>query len=156
VQLVKPQTPAFDASTWKIGIVVAQFNQQITDQLYDAAIQRASDYGIRPENITTLRVAGAVELPLALQQLARVGGYQALLAIGCVIDGQTPHFEYVCKFATEGILRVQLDHNLPIGFGVLTCRTLEQARARAHLGGEHLDAAMSLAKSLAHLPLSKQ
>lgn len=138
----------FDARDWNIGIVVAEFNQQITHKLYDAAVDRARQYQIDPAQITTIRVAGAIEIPLALQHLARAGGYRALLAVGCVINGQTPHFEYVCKFATEGVLRVGLDHHLPIGFGVLTCQTLEQAVARAHLGGEHLDAALHLARAI--------
>jgi|SRR6185369_7220256 len=139
----------FDASDWKIGIVVAQFNHDITDQLYDAAVVRAADYKIAPENITTVLVAGSVEIPLALQALAKRGEYNALLAVGCVINGETPHFDYVCKFVTEGILRVQLDHSIPVGFGVLTCKNQEQADARAHLGGEHLDAAMQLARAMA-------
>lgn len=138
----------FDASGWRIGIVVAQFNRHITDQLYRSAVERATDYQIPAENITTLQVAGAVEVPLALQHLAQSGVYDALLAIGCVIKGDTPHFDYVCQFATEGILRVQLDNKLPIGFGILTCNDEAQAVSRASLGGEHLDAALQLAQAL--------
>ncbi len=138
----------FDASDWRIGIVVAQFNHQITDQLYETAITRAAEYQIAADTIDTVKVAGAVELPLALQHMAKTGKYKALLAIGCVINGATPHFVYVCQFATEGILRVQLDHNLPIGFGVLTCNDEAQAQERAGLGGDHLDAALQLAKAL--------
>ncbi len=139
----------FDASDWKIGIVVAEFNHEITEQLYAGAVARAAEYRIAPASITTIRVAGAIEIPVALQVLAREGGYAALLAVGCVIEGETPHFAYVCKLVTEGILRLQLDHHLPIGFGVLTCGTPEQAQARAGLGGEHLDAALQLAGVLA-------
>ncbi len=138
----------FDASDWKIGIVVAQFNQQITERLYTGAIERARGYQIASENIITLKVAGAVEIPLALQALAKRGDYRALLAVGCVINGATPHFDYVCKFVTEGILRVQLDHAMPVGFGVLTCNDEAQAQARAGLGGEHLDAVLQLARVL--------
>ncbi len=138
----------FDGRNWKIGIVVAQFNQHITEQLYESAVKRAADHQIAPENITTIRVAGAVEIPLALQALAKRGGYDALLAVGCVINGATPHFDYVCKFVTEGVLRVQLDNDMPIGFGVLTCNDEAQALERAELGGEHLDAALQLAKVL--------
>lgn len=139
-------TEVFDASSWRIGVVVAQFNQDITRQLYDSSLKRAADYKIKPDNIATLKVAGAVELPVALQHLAASGEFRALLAIGCVIKGETPHFDYVCKLASEGILRVQLDSKIPIGFGILTCDTKEQAQARANLGGEHLDAALQLAK----------
>ena len=135
----------FDASGWRIGIVVAQFNQSITDQLYKSAIKRAEDYGLDANNIDVIKVAGSVELPVALQYMAQTGQYQALLAVGCVIRGETPHFDYVCQFATQGILRVQLDYKIPIGFGVLTCENEAQAKSRAKLGGEHLDAAMQLA-----------
>jgi 6,7-dimethyl-8-ribityllumazine synthase len=138
----------FDASDWKIGIVVAQFNQHITERLYAGAVKRAADYRIAPENITAIKVAGALEIPLALQALAKRGGFDALLAVGCVINGATPHFEYVCKFVTEGILRVQLDSDMPIGFGVLTCNDEAQAEARAGLGGEHLDAVLQQAKEI--------
>ena len=138
----------FDASDWKIGIVVALFNRDITEKLYESAVERAADYGIERENIATIKVAGAVEIPLALQALAKRGEYRALLAVGCVINGATPHFDYVCKFVTEGILRVQLDNDTPVGFGVLTCNDEAQAEERAHLGGEHLDAALQVAKAL--------
>lgn len=132
----------FDASGWQVGIVVAQFNKHITEQLLQSAVTRANDYQIGPTNITILNVAGAVEIPLVLQQLDTSGKYQALLAIGCVIKGDTPHFDYVCKFVTDGILRVQLDNNIPIGFGVLTCNNEAEAQSRATLGAEHFDAVM--------------
>ncbi|MES2971772.1 MAG: 6,7-dimethyl-8-ribityllumazine synthase [Patescibacteria group bacterium] len=141
----------FDASEWQLGVVVAQFNNHITDQLYQSAIRRAADYKLSPEAIKTVKVAGSVEMPLVLQHLAKTGRFQALLAIGCVIKGDTPHFDYVCSFVTSGILRVQLDHNMPIGFGVLTCETEAQALERAQLGGEHLDAVLQQAKVLHEL-----
>ncbi len=139
---------SFDASSWKIGIVVAQFNRQITDKLYQSAILRAQDYGLTEKNFTVIKVTGAIEIPLALQRLARTLNYQALLAIGCVIQGDTPHFDYVCKFVSEGILKVQLETDMPIGFGILTVNDLAQAEARAGLGGEHLDAVMQQTKAL--------
>ena len=135
----------FDARDWKIGIVVAEFNKHITDNLLASALARAKEYSIPGSNIETIKVAGAIEIPLTLQYLAKSYQYQALLAIGCVINGETPHFEYVCKYVTEGILRVQLDNNIPIGFGVLTCNN-EAALDRAHLGKEHLDAVLNQAK----------
>lgn len=138
----------FDAPEWKIGIVVARFNADITESLLQSALARAKDYKISPDNITVLEVAGSVEIPLALQSLAETGQYDALLSIGCVIKGETPHFDYVCKFATEGVLRVQLDYHMPIGFGVITCNTPEQAEARKHLGGDHLDATLHLAQAI--------
>jgi 6,7-dimethyl-8-ribityllumazine synthase len=138
----------FNASTWKLGIVVAEFNQHITNTLLDSALKRAQEYRVARENTTIIRVAGSVEIPLVLQSLAKRGKYNGLLAIGCVIRGETPHFDYVCKFVTEGVLRVQLDHDMPVGFGVLTCNNEQEAQARKHLGGEHLDALMHQAKAL--------
>jgi 6,7-dimethyl-8-ribityllumazine synthase len=138
----------FDAHEWRIGLVVAQFNKHITGQLQDSALKRAAAYQIPESNIDIFTVAGAIEIPLVLQRLAATKRYDALLAIGCVINGQTPHFDYVCKFVTEGILSVQLDHSMPIGFGVLTCNDEAQAQARAQLGGEHLDAVLQQAKIL--------
>jgi 6,7-dimethyl-8-ribityllumazine synthase len=138
----------FDASKWRVGIVVAQFNRHITDELYETALARAKQYKIPAGRIETRKVAGAAEIPLVLQQMAATGTYQALLAIGCVIKGETPHFDYVCRFVGDGILRVQLDHSQPIGFGVLTCNNESEALARKHLGAEHLDAVMHQAKIL--------
>lgn len=139
----------FDASEWRLGIVVAQFNHHITEELYQSAVQRAVDYKIGPDAITAAKVAGSVEIPLILQKMATSGRFQALLAIGCVIKGDTPHFEYVCRLITDGVLRVQLDYSIPVGFGILTCLTEDQAMARAHLGGEYLDAILHQAKTLA-------
>lgn len=138
----------FDASDWKVGIVVAQFNRHITEKQYQSALKMAEKYNIAPENITTIRVAGAIEIPLALQHLAASGKYDALLALGCIIQGETPHFDYVAKFVTEGILRVQLDHSISIGFGILTCNNEKQATERTQLAGEHLEAAIQQAKAL--------
>lgn len=136
----------FDASKWRIGLVVAQFNNDITSKLEQSAIERAADYGIQNDMIDVQYVAGAVEIPLVLQHMAKSGNYQALLAVGCVVRGATPHFDYVCSFVNQGILRVQLDESMPIGFGVLTCNNEAEANERMHLGGEHLDAVLQQAK----------
>ncbi len=138
----------FDASDWSVGVVVAQFNSGITDRLLAGALARAAEYKVPADKVRVVKVAGSAEIPLALQHLAKSGQYQALLAIGCVIKGDTPHFDYVCKFAVDGILRVQLDHDMPVGFGILTCNNEAEAEARAHLGGEHLDAVMQQARAL--------
>ncbi len=141
----------FDASDWKIGIVVAQFNRQITGALHKNALARAAEYQLKPENIITAEVAGSGEIPVVLQQMAESGDYQALLTIGCVIRGETAHFDYVCKFVTEGVLRVQLDYKQPIAFGVLMCNTEAEAQARTGLSANHLDAVMHQAKLLEQL-----
>jgi 6,7-dimethyl-8-ribityllumazine synthase len=147
-QAKKAEFAPFDASGWRLGIVTAQFNADITSQLEQSALQRAEAYSISNDQIDVVPVAGAIEIPLVLQQMAKNGTYTALLAIGCVIKGETPHFEYVCKFVTEGILQVQLSCAMPIGFGVLTCNNLAEATSRANLGGEHLDAILHQAKAL--------
>jgi 6,7-dimethyl-8-ribityllumazine synthase len=138
----------FNAKDWKVGIVTAQFNTDITSRLQQSALDRAEAYGILPENIDIIPVAGAIEIPLVLQHMAQSKKYNVLLAIGCVIKGETPHFDYVCKFVSEGILRVQLDQSMPIGFGVLTCNNPEEAESRATLGSEHLDAVLQQAKAI--------
>ncbi len=135
----------FDASDWKIGIVTAQFNKHITEKQLNSALEAAKTYKIPEKNITIVRVAGAIEIPLALQKLAIGGQYKALLALGCIIQGETPHFDYVAKYVTEGILRVQLDESISIGFGILTCNDEEQALVRTELAGDHLEAALQQA-----------
>jgi 6,7-dimethyl-8-ribityllumazine synthase len=141
----------FDASDWRIGIVTAQFNQHITGALQASAVERASDYGITGDNIDIVPVAGAIEIPLVLQALARSGRYDVLLAIGCVIRGATPHFDFVCKFVSEGILRVQLDEHLPVAYGILTCNSEAEALERTTLGKDHLDAVMHQARVIGPL-----
>ena len=148
---MKASFKPFNASDWKVGIVVAHFNKHITEELLKGAITRAKDYKIDEKNIDVMTVAGSVELPVALQAMAEKSEYAALLGIGCVIRGETPHFDYVCKMACEGILRVSLDYKIPVGLGVLTCENEKQAKERAHLGGEHLDAALQLAKEIRDL-----
>ncbi len=138
----------FDATKWKIGIVTAQFNKHITEQQLRGALKMAQTYKIPEQNITVIRVAGAIEIPLALQKLAKSGEYKALLALGCIIQGETPHFDYVAKYVTEGVLRVQLDESISIGFGILTCNNEKQALARTELAGDHLEAALQQAQAL--------
>ncbi len=144
----------FDATSWKIGVVVSQFNQDIPEALCDSLLARAQEYNLQPSNISVFRVAGSVEVPLVLQQLAISKQYDVLIALGCVIKGDTPHFDYVCKFVTEGVLRVQLDQNIPIGFGILTCNNYKEAEARRKLGGQFLDAAMQQANTIRNIQSS--
>lgn len=140
----------FDASAFRVGIVVAQFNWDICGKLLTNAQDMGSAYGIPAGNVDVIKVAGSVEIPLVLQALAETKKYTVLLALGCVIRGETPHFEYVCKIASEGVLRVMLDFSIPIGFGVLTCNTYEQAFARVEMGGAALRAALHSKKTCAN------
>ena len=123
---------AFDASDLRVAVVAASWHEQVMDGLVDGALRALKDY--RVEEPKVVRVPGAFELAVVADALARQG-YDAVVALGVVIRGGTPHFEYVCSAATDGLNRVALDHQMAIGFGVLTCDTEEQAIARAGLEG---------------------
>lgn len=125
-----PMTAA--GSRW--GIVVARFNGAITDALFEGAVEELLAAGAKPEHIRAVSVPGAVEIPFTANALAEASHHVAgIIALGCVIRGETSHFDYVCRAATDGIMRVQIDHDMPIGFGLVTCDTLAQAQARAQL-----------------------
>ena len=113
----------------KVGVVTSHWNEDITGQLRREAIAQAEAVGAE---VTDITVVGALELPVVVQELART--HDAVVALGCVIRGGTPHFDYVCDSVTEGLTRIALDESSPVGNGVLTCNTHEQAVARA--GGE--------------------
>jgi 6,7-dimethyl-8-ribityllumazine synthase len=124
-----PDIPALDASGLRLAIVVSTWHTQICDALLAGASKAASESGIdRP---TVVRVLGAIEIPVVAQELAR--NHDVVVALGVVIRGETPHFEYVCDSVTEGLTRVALDAATPVANGVLTCNTEEQALARAGL-----------------------
>lgn len=133
-----------DGRKLKAGIVVARWNKEITDKLLDNALEALEKSKLNPKNIKIIRVAGAVEMPFALHQLAKSKKYDFLVSIACIIRGDTPHFDYVCKMAQEGVLKVMLEDDIPVGFGVLTMNNLEQARVRIHVGGEAVLAALEL------------
>lgn len=120
-----------DASGGRFGIVAARFNERIVARLIDGAVDCLLRHGASSEDITIVRVPGAWELPLALEGLAQRGEFEALIAVGAVIRGETPHFDYVCAGATQGIGRVASDHGLPVALGLLTCDDSQQAEARA-------------------------
>ena len=123
---------SLNASGMRFGIVVSRFNATITESLLEAALATLRRHGVAELDVNVLRVPGAFELPLAAQRLAvNSTGYDALIALGCVIRGGTPHFEYVCRACTDGLVQVGLKFDIPIGFGVLTTDTLAQAEARA-------------------------
>ena len=129
----------------KFGIVVSRFNSLITERLTEAAIDCIVRHGGDANDITIVRVPGAYELPVAVQALCNSETYSALIALGCVIRGGTPHFDYVASEATKGISSAALDSGIPVAFGVLTCDNLEQAleRAGAKGGNKGWEAALS-------------
>jgi 6,7-dimethyl-8-ribityllumazine synthase len=125
----RPHIEVPEASSLSLGIATTQWHQRITDTLLDRALAAAAKAGI--EDPTVVRVPGSVELPVACQALAR--RHDAVVALGVVIRGGTPHFEYVCEAVTAGLTRVALDESTPIGNGVLTCDTEHQALERCGL-----------------------
>ena len=123
------------ASGLRFGIVVSRFNSFITERLLAAAVDALERAGAASEDVNVVRVPGAFELPLAAKKLAATGRYDALIAIGCVLRGETTHYDYVCSETARGLQLAQMDSGLPIIFCVLTCDTLEQAIDRAGLKG---------------------
>jgi 6,7-dimethyl-8-ribityllumazine synthase len=119
----------------KFGVVVSEWNHEITDALANAALETLLEHGVLEEDIYVRRVPGAFELSLGAQFMAEYTPSDAIICIGCVIQGETPHFEYICHGVTQGITNVALDYNTPVIFGVLTTNNPEQARERA--GGKH-------------------
>ena len=120
-----------DGAGRRFAIVVARFNTEITERLLQGATATLRAHGVLEPDILVARVPGAFELPFACKQLAERRAYAAVIALGAVIRGETPHFDYVCAETARGILGVGLRTGVPVIFGVLTCDTIEQARARA-------------------------
>ena len=121
----------FSANTAKFTLVVGRFNSAIVDGLESGAIDTLRRHGVPDANITVVRVPGAYELPVAAKRIAQRGEADAIIALGAVIRGGTPHFEYVAGECSSGLARVMLDENLPVAFGVLTTDTIEQALERS-------------------------
>ena len=120
-----------DAQGLKIGIVVSRYNHFITEKLLDGALDGFKSHGGDDDKVTIVRVPGAFEIPLIADQLAASGRYDALVCLGAVIRGDTPHFDYVCDAVTRGIGAAAQAHKIPIGFGVLTTNDVQQAMERA-------------------------
>ena len=125
----RPRLPVVAAANLALAIAGTRWHAEITDSLVDRATLAAKECGV--EELLVVRVAGAVELPVVAQELAK--RYDAVVCLGAVIRGGTPHFEYVCDAVTAGLGRVALDTGTPIGNGVLTCNTLQEARDRCGL-----------------------
>ena len=131
-----PAARTFDASGLKVAVVAASWHVQVMDGLVAGAERALAAYGISEPEV--IRVPGTFELPVVAASLGR-DGYDAVVALGVVIRGGTPHFDYVCSAATDGLTRVSVDHVMPVGFGVLTCDTEAQALDRAGLEGSAED-----------------
>ena len=129
----------------KFGIIASRFNDFVTSRLLSGALDALERTGASDANIVVVKVPGSFEIPLAAQKLARTKQYDALICLGTLIRGETPHFEYICSEVTKGIAAVSLEAGIPVAFGVLTADTVEQAIDRAGLksGNKGFDAAMS-------------
>ena len=120
-----------DASGGRYAIAVSRWNSFITERLLEGALDALRRHGADDDAITVVRVPGSFELPMAVQHLASAAAYDAVVAIGCVIRGSTPHFDYVAAEVSKGIAHVALASGVPVTFGVLTTDTIEQAVERA-------------------------
>jgi 6,7-dimethyl-8-ribityllumazine synthase len=149
-----PAEEAFDASDYSVAVVAASWHTEVMDGLLAGAQRALAAHGVTDAEV--VRVPGTFELPIVADALAEE--HDVVVALGVVIRGGTPHFDYVCSAATDGLTRVALDHGIPVGFGVLTCDTDEQALDRAGLPGSSEDkgweataAALATARTLAGL-----
>ena len=136
---------SLSAAPSHFAIVVARFNSFITEPLLHGALDALKRSGVAEDNITLVRVPGAWEIPVVVQALAKSGKHNAIICLGAVIRGDTPHFDYVAGQSASGLAKLALDHGLPITNGILTTNTVEQAidRAGAKSGNKGFDAAMT-------------
>lgn len=134
----------------RYGIVIARFNSFIVDRLLDGALDTLRKQGVQDRDISVVKVPGAYELPLITKKMAESGSYDAIIALGAVIRGETPHFEYVAGECVKGLSWVGLNSGLPIAFGVLTVDTIEQAieRAGTKAGNKGAEAALTAIEML--------
>ena len=135
----------FSAANATFALVVARFNNFIVDSLQAGAIDALVRHGVSEKNITVIKVPGAFELPMIAKQAAASGKFSAIIALGAVIRGSTPHFDYVAGECAKGLGQVGMTHDMPVVFGVLTVDTIEQAieRAGTKAGNKGADAAMT-------------
>ena len=141
MQMIEGQYTEADG---RYAIVVGRFNQFVVDSLVEGAVDALVRHGVVEDNITVIRVPGAYEIPLAAQAVAEKGDVDAIIALGAVIRGSTPHFDYVAGESASGLNKVQMDTGVPCAFGVLTVDTIEQAieRAGTKAGNKGAEAAL--------------
>jgi 6,7-dimethyl-8-ribityllumazine synthase len=140
-----------DGSRRAVGVVVARFNGDVTSRLLDRALEELDSAGVRREAITIMVVPGAFELPLAATALAKTRRFACIVALGCVIRGDTPHFDYVSSETASGLQLAALETGVPVSFGVLTLDRVEQADARIEKGAEAVRSALEMADVFSHL-----
>ncbi|MDL2305335.1 6,7-dimethyl-8-ribityllumazine synthase [Bacteroides sp. OttesenSCG-928-D19] len=124
-----------NASKMRVGIIVSEWNSHITEKLLEGACNTLEKHGVSPDNMPVFRVPGSFELTFGAQQVAKYGDVDAVIILGCVIKGDTPHFDYVCEGVTEGVTRLNSTQDIPVIFGLLTTENMQQAEDRA--GGKY-------------------
>ena len=134
-----------------VGVVVARFNGTVTSRLLARALEELEQTGVRREAITVMVVPGAFELPVAATALAKTRRFACIVALGCVIRGDTPHFDYVASEAASGLQLAALETGVPVSFGVLTLDRVEQAEPRIEKAGEAVRSALEMADVFSHL-----
>jgi 6,7-dimethyl-8-ribityllumazine synthase len=134
-----------------VAVVVAKFNGEITTKLLESALAELDEIGVARSQMTIVPVPGAFELPLAAMALAKTRRYLCVVALGCVIRGETPHFDYVASEAASGLQLAGLETGIPVSFGVLTCENKEQAEARVGKGAEAVRTALEMADLFSQL-----
>ena len=134
----------------KVAIVATRFNDFVVSHLVSGAMEFLTRHGMNADDATIIRVPGAFELPIACKKVAASGKYDGIVALGAVIRGGTPHFDYVCSEAAKGLALVSLEKDIPLGFGLLTCDSLEQAidRAGAKSGNKGVEAASAMLETI--------
>ncbi len=128
---IREMTGSFQGAGRRFAIVASRFNSRIVDLLVAGAVDCLRRHGVEAGDIRIVRVPGAWEIPQAAEEIAAAGKVDALVALGVVIRGETPHFDYICSACSQGLARIAERHRLPVGFGVLTCDTSAQAEERA-------------------------
>ena len=128
---------SLDASGMRVAVVVSRFNENVTGRLLAGAREALAEYGAGPDDVVVYQVPGAWELPQTASCVVATGRFDAVITLGCVIRGETPHFDYVCSHASLGLGRVATEAEIPVVFGVLTTDDLEQAMARAGEGADN-------------------
>jgi 6,7-dimethyl-8-ribityllumazine synthase len=140
-----------DGGRRAVGVVVARFNGKVTSRLLESALEELDTAGVRREAITVMVVPGAFELPVAATALAKTRRFACIVALGCIIRGDTPHFDYVAGEAASGIQLAALETGVPCSFGVLTLDRVEQAEARIEKAAEAVRSALEMADVFSHL-----
>jgi 6,7-dimethyl-8-ribityllumazine synthase len=143
-----------DGSRRSVAVVASRFNGEITNQLLEAALEELEATGVRRDAITVMPVPGAFELPLAAMALAKTRRYACVIALGCVVRGETPHFDFIASEAASGLQLAALETGVPVAFGVLTVDVKEQAVARISKGAEAVRTALEMADAFAQLRAS--